>query len=189
MSHSLILVKHAPVTIDPTVQRELWHLSKEGIRCCLPLAKTLAGYAPTVLIASSVGNAQETARHVASVLLLPVTVAENIHENDRRGLPVVSASLFRKRMAMFFNEAEERIMGMESAHEAQQRFCQAIDRLVAEHENETIVVIAHGTVISLFAAAYNALEPFPFWQQLEQPSLAVFDLPGYQLRETITKVR
>ncbi|HEY3376595.1 MAG TPA: histidine phosphatase family protein [Armatimonadota bacterium] len=187
MAH-LILVKHSLVTVDPDVPRESWPLSEEGRRRCVPLAEALAAFAPTVLVSSLEGKAQQNAELIAPRLGLPVTVVEGLHENDRRGLPVVSTSLFRKRMAMFFKDWHERVMGMESAEEALLRFDTAVRGVVDAHPGETIVIIAHGAVIALFVAAHNQCDPFPYWQTLDLPSMAILTLPDFQLQETVARV-
>ncbi|MGI8553669.1 MAG: hypothetical protein ACR2PL_23210, partial [Dehalococcoidia bacterium] len=42
-----------------------------------------------------------------------------------------------------------------------------------QHLQKTIVIVAHGTIISLFAARHAFVEPFPLWQSLVLPSFVV----------------
>lgn len=190
MAPTLILIKHSLVTVNSAIPRDIWHLSEDGRRRCAPLADALAPYHPAMLIASVEPKALETAQLVGERLGIPVSVADELHENDRRGLPVVPIAMFRRRVIMFFEQPDERIMGMESANEARARFETAITQLLAAHPEETIAVVAHGVVITLFVTAHNpAVEPFKFWQQLEQPSMAVLSRPDFRLQDTIAHIR
>lgn len=51
------------------------------------------------------------------------------------------------------------------------------------HDEEVVVVVAHGTMISLFVARYNGVEPHGLWQRLGLPSLCVLAVPGFGMQE------
>jgi hypothetical protein len=60
------------------------------------------------------------------------------------------------------------VYGEESASAALARFSAALDRL-----DEGTVVVSHGTVISLYAAARSGRDAFELWSSLELPDLVV----------------
>ncbi len=61
----LILVKHSAVVVQPDVPAAQWRLSDVGRARCVSLARMLAEYAPTVIVASDEPKAVETADTVA----------------------------------------------------------------------------------------------------------------------------
>ncbi len=44
------------------------------------------------------------------------------------------------------------------------------------------MVVAHGTVITLFVARRAGLEPFPFWKRLGLPAFVALSLPDYAVQ-------
>ena len=49
-----------------------------------------------------------------------------------------------------------------------------------EVREETIAIIAHGTVITLFAAQYNLVSPFELWQTLTLPSFICMNSESFE---------
>lgn len=68
-------------------------------------------------------------------------------------------------------------MGTESARQAENRFQKAIELLLAEHPDETLAIVSHGTVMSLFAANYLQPSAQQIWRALQMPDLIIFKLP------------
>ena len=61
-------------------------------------------------------------------------------------------------MRRFFAEPDALVYGDETAEQARARFQGGIDQILADAApEENIAVIAHGTVIALYAAHYNHL--------------------------------
>jgi broad specificity phosphatase PhoE len=56
-----------------------------------------------------------------------------------------------------------------------------------QHKNKTIIIVAHGTVISLFVSRLAGTPDFPLWKELGLPSFVVLDLHSKALitRENI----
>lgn len=51
-----------------------------------------------------------------------------------------------------------------------------------------LVVVAHGTVISLFAGKYVGIDEFEPWRRLECPSLVVMTISDLEMREVEVSV-
>jgi broad specificity phosphatase PhoE len=184
----LLLVKHSLPEIDPRVPSLGWRLSEEGCRRCLPLADELAIHQPAVVVASREPKATETARLVADRLGTPLEVAEGLHENDRSGFAFLPAEEWEAAFARFFARPDGVIIGTESAHQAHQRFAAAIERVLERYPEDTVAVVAHGTVIALFVSRAVGVEPFPLWRRLGLPSVVVMSLPELDLCEVVVEV-
>jgi broad specificity phosphatase PhoE len=74
----------------------------------------------------------------------------------------------RRAVRELFERPNEVVFGEESAARALARFSTAVDGL-----GEKTVVVSHGTVISLYAAARTGRDAFELWSGLELPDLVV----------------
>ncbi len=135
------------------------------------------------IVASTEGKASETARLVAAELNLPCHTANNLHEHDRSGEPFNSPEQFQQLVRDFFACPDQLIFGNETANEALARFAQAVEHVLAEYATGNVAIVAHGTVISLFVAAHNRIDPFVLWQRLAMPSFVVLSVPQFALAE------
>ncbi len=61
-------------------------------------------------------------------------------------------------------------------------------KVTSTHTNKNIVVVSHGTVMSLFVSRHNPIEAFTFWQKLEMPAYLVLSTPHYKLLDVVVAV-
>jgi broad specificity phosphatase PhoE len=174
-------VKHSLPEIEPGVLSDRWRLSAEGRRRCGPLAEQLAIYQPAALVASREPKATETAALIGKRIGLPYETAEGLEENDRTGFSYLSPAQYEATLTDFFARPEERVVGRETARAAEERFTRAIEAVHGRLPGGNLVVVAHGTVITLFVARHTGIDPFPFWQRLGLPSFVVLAYPDYQV--------
>ena len=187
MEH-LLLVRHSLPDIDPSVAARHWELSDEGRRRCAALAEMLSAYHPAVVVSSAEPKAAETASIVAASLGLPLKTEVDLHEHERSHSTDFSQEEFQRAVARLFAQPDNLVFGNETAAQAQRRFGQAVDRLLARYPGETIAVVAHGTVISLFVAdRCSNVDGYTLWRQLGLPACVVLSLPDFAL-ETVASV-
>ena len=55
--------------------------------------------------------------------------------------------------------------------------------MLDEWEEDVVVIVAHGTVISVLVAQHNGIDAHEIWQGLGLPSFCVLSIPGLELRE------
>ncbi|MEH1963937.1 MAG: histidine phosphatase family protein [Nostoc sp.] len=182
----LILVRHSlPEKIVGVPARE-WHLSAEGQQRSHLLAQKLANYQPAIIAASTEPKAIETAQIIAQQFDKSVEVMEGLHEHNRSDLSFVEEKKFIETLAAFFAKPDELVMGLETATQAYQRFQQAVENIIAKTPNGDVIIVTHGTVMTLFIAAFTGKEAFQFWQQIEHPMGIVLPLPDLKSLEIIT---
>ena len=184
----LILVKHSLPVIDPSQPANRWPLSDEGRLRCLPLSDRLAQYQPAHLATSSEPKAIATAEIVSERLGTPFEVTEGLHEHDRSNEPFVEAVEFQAAVASFFDRPDELVMGRETASQAEMRFGEAVQRLLIGHTTGNVVIVAHGTVITLYVAQHAGVEPMPLWRRLGLPSFVVLSLPDLDMLDVVERV-
>jgi broad specificity phosphatase PhoE len=187
-SPHLILVKHSLPEIVPGEPAAAWRLSPEGRARCRPLAEKLAAYRPRIVVSSVEPKARETAEAVAATLGCGLEVVAGLQEHERSSVPFMSKDAFEAAVAAFFARPTELVFGEETADLAHVRFAAAVDGVLAHHAGQTVAIVAHGTVITLFAARATGLEPLSLWKTLGLPSFVVFSLPVLRLLRVVGSV-
>ena len=110
-----------------------------------------------------------------------------LHEHDRSNVPYLSHETFQASIRSFFQEPDQLVFGNETANQAYARFYQAIHSILNENVRKTVVVVTHGTVISLFVARLTGSSDLELWHKLGLPSFVAMDLHSNTLilRSTI----
>ena len=131
-------------------------------------------------------KATETAAVFGQAFRVPVVSVAGLHEHDRRGTPLLPAGAFDQAMQSFFSQAAECVFGNESADAARTRFERGLIPLVSDGSDD-IVVVTHGTVLTLAVAARCHLDPYEFWKRLGLPCAVSLILPDWAL-DRVTNV-
>ena len=186
--NSLILVKHSLPEIVEHIPASQWNLSDEGKRRARVLADRLRYYQPEVILTSVEPKAMQTAEILANALQLAMQVAANLHEHERNKTGFLSQGVFEAKIQEFFENPDRLVLGNETADQAHDRFRHAIDSLVNRHRNQNVVMVAHGTVISLFVSRLTGLPAFLLWKELGLPSYIVLDRQSHTIlaKQSIT---
>ena len=184
---TLILVKHAAPEIVPSVAANRWHLSDEGRRMSEALASALIAYQPDCVATSAEPKALETGRIIAHQLGLPIETVDGLHEHERRSVGYLSRLEIQLSMARLFAEPDQRVFGEETADEACDRFMEAIQRVLAQHCRMNVVVVAHGTVISLAVSHWTGTDAYSLWQRLGFASFVVVSHPDFALLKVVER--
>jgi broad specificity phosphatase PhoE len=162
----VLLVRHSVPAIDREVPAEEWRLSAEGRSRCEALAARLATHEPQTIVASPEPKARETAELVGAQLGLAVRESDDLREQARRTVGWLVREELEAAIRALFERPNEVVFGEESAADALTRFSRAVAGL-----GPGAVVVSHGTVISLYAAAQTGRHAFDIWRSLELPDL------------------
>ena len=188
MAH-LILVRHSISAPNPDVDARNWALTNAGQDLCLPLANQLAKYQPDIIITSDEPKAIETGRITGTHLDISVHEMENLHEHERLGVPWFdSVDAFNTAVEQLLVQPELLVFGQETAIQALKRFSKAVDEVLAFYPEQNVVIVTHGTVMSLFIGQCAEIDPYPFWRRLGMPAFAVIDLPDFTLTRVVERV-
>jgi broad specificity phosphatase PhoE len=188
-SHRLILVKHAMPEIDPQLPAPRWPLSSAGREASVALARRLERYRPTRVVTSVEPKAAETGAIVAAALGLPVSTAPGLHEHDSGDVPFMGAEAWNAAVAEVFARPEEVVLGRDSANDAADRFASAVAAVQIDHPTDTILIAAHGRVISLAVARANGIDGFDLWRRLGLPSFVVVGPSDWRVIEVVDGVK
>jgi broad specificity phosphatase PhoE len=184
----LIFIRHSAVSKDPNISPHDWPLSEDGrsrTHALLPRLTPVSEAPPTRFITSHEPKAMETGQILADALDKPCTTAPGLQEHDRLGTPYyANQAEFENIISRLFTQPTELVFGNETADQARTRFTQAIHTLLAQHPTDTLAIVTHGTVLTLFLAHHNPqLDPIPFWRNLQLPDLVIVSLPDMKILE------
>lgn len=175
--------------VDVETPAHEWRLRPEGVTGANTLAERLrtAHYRPTKIVASLEPKATQTGSIIAEKLHLPFATVEGLHEHDRRTTGFLSTEVFAAGMRDLFAHPDAVVFGNESASAALARFAKAVDEVVSE-ETGDVVVVSHGTVMSLFVASRARVDASELWAALGLPSYVSLELPNHRIVEIVARV-
>jgi broad specificity phosphatase PhoE len=90
-------------------------------------------------------------------------------------------AVLEARIEQMFAQPEKLVHGEETGDQARERFAAAIDRQRGACAEGTLVLVAHGRVIALWASRELGVEAMPLWRRLGLPSALVIGDDGYEI--------
>jgi broad specificity phosphatase PhoE len=175
-------VRHSVPEIRREVPAASWVLSEAGASRASAFAARVDPGTATTVFASEEPKAVGTAQALADAWGLPVQAVPGLQEHERPQAQMLSRDAFEDRIREMFARPGDLVFGAETADAARRRFTTAVMRLVMRSP-EDVVVVSHGTVMTLFVAAATGMEPFAFWKSLEMPSAVVLSIPELALTQ------
>jgi broad specificity phosphatase PhoE len=172
---SLILVRHAAPLIAPGVPPPQWGLSPEGRADAEGLAARVAALKPVAVCASTEPKAIETGRILARPLGLALDTDPAFDEHRREDWPFEPDAAVRDaRMLRVLSDFGVSVDGAEVGAAAAARFAAGVEARRAR----PLVIVTHGTIISLYLAWIASLEPQALWRSLKLPEALVLNGSG-----------
>jgi broad specificity phosphatase PhoE len=147
------------------------------------LAERLNQYQPEVIVSSVEPKAKETAEIIARKHNLELQIVEGLHEHDRSKVAYLPKDEFQVAVRAFFEKPDRLIFGSETADQCHARFQRAVHSILDQNLDKTVVIVAHGTVISLFVSRLTGISDLFLWNELGLPSFVVIDLQSAVLIE------
>ena len=180
MTCSLLLIRHAAPQVDPSTPAHTWWLSDKGRQSCYELAERLRPRCPTRILTSTEPKAQQTGQIIATVLQIPSATWPDLHEHDRSNVTGLDQETFQAQVIQLLTHPETHLFGRETGAQAQQRFTRAIHSARAAYPTDTLALVTHGTVMTLFVTAHNpTIEPVSWWQNLRLPDAYCLSEPAF----------
>lgn len=180
----LILVKHAMPVITPGAPPSSWPLSAEGWDAARTLAVKLRPYDPAAIVGSGEDKAFDTARAMGEVLGLAASRDAGLNEHANETGLFLDREELERRIERLFVETQALVYGEETGDAARDRFSAAIARQRRAHPAGTLVLVAHGRVISLWASRRLGVEAMPLWRSLGLASALVTEGDRYEIVAT-----
>ena len=173
--------------IDPSKPASTWRLGNVGRHRAEVLATKLRLFSPELIWSSREPKALETASIVAKRFDVTVRLADGLEEHHRDEVPYLPKREFENAVEAFFHHPHQLVLGSETAQQACERFTASIQNVMKTGQKD-IIVITHGTVISLFAASVAKVHSMSLWHQLGLPSYVVLTLPSMKIQTIVGSV-
>lgn len=181
MTKYLILVKHSLPEVVASLPANQWRLSSEGRTRAQRLAEKLVCYHPELIVCSNESKAKETAEIIVRIHQMEMHVVDGLHEHDRSNVPYLSGEQFQASVREFFQKPDTLVFGKETANQAHARFERAVHAVLSACVDKTVIIVAHGTVISLYVSRLTGISDLLLWNELDLPSFVVIDLQSNKL--------
>lgn len=183
MNH-LIFVRHSQTAKEPHVPSHNWLLSKEGKEKAKELAAQLSEYEIDLIITSKEDKTRETANIIKHELKLkPVVEMDDLEETRRTSVPFFSdPEKFKGEIKNAMERMDDIVFGEESFAAAQKRFIRSVNLILKEYaDKETVVVVTHGTVLSLYLEHLTRIKAYKFWHRMNMPHYYIWNREEMQL--------
>ena len=185
----IILVRHSETRKEPHVPSYKWVLSREGKEKAKKLASQLSEYDIELIITSKEDKTRETANIIKHELKLkPVVEMDDLEETKRVSVPFYEdPEKFKAEIKKAMEMPDAIVFGEESFAAAQKRFVKTIGIILKEHsEKQTVAIVTHGTVLSLFLEHLTRIKAYKFWHIMNLPQFYVWNLDEMQLWPGLT---
>ena len=180
----LILVKHSLPAIVENVPAREWNLSSEGKIRARRLAEELELYQPEIILTSVEPKARQTAEILAEHFHLEFAAVNCLHEHDRSGIPFYSTDEFQSHVRELFAKPNTLVFGNETGLQALERFRKTIESILESYKSKNVIIVSHGTVISLFISWLTGIDGYLLWKELGLPSFVALDMQSKTLLKT-----
>jgi broad specificity phosphatase PhoE len=169
-----VLVRHAQVRLDPELPPRLWELTAEGRTGAERLARLPVFAGVEAAFTSPEPKARATAEPVAKAAGVVLRVEQDLREAERCASLVDDRARFVAQIAAWLDGAP--LPGWEARDAAAARIVACVARLLHELSGD-VVLVSHGTVLSLYLAWLRGEERVALaeWEAIPLPAVAVVD--------------
>jgi broad specificity phosphatase PhoE len=168
MKNKYIFLRHAETLKDPNTHPKDWLLTPDALQIVNKYIEEGKFANVTKIYSSTEPKAVATGKPISAKLEAEINELENFVEVKREKKFLTDEEFLaqKKKEVENLGTVEN---GVESGGDALNRFEEGIDKLESEFNGETILVISHGTVMSIyFAKLLNELpNVFDRWQKLK----------------------
>jgi broad specificity phosphatase PhoE len=168
MKNKYLILRHAETIKDPDKHPKDWLLVPDALEKINEYIDSDKFFKITRIISSTEPKAIVTGKPISEFFNLPITEMEEFVE-VKREKKFLSDEEFLTQKQKELEIRNERINGIESGNEAIVRFNLGIEKLEKEFKNESILIITHGTIMTLFLADHknDFLNVFENWKNLK----------------------
>ncbi|MGO7582690.1 histidine phosphatase family protein [Rhizobium ruizarguesonis] len=186
MESRIVLVRHSIPSIEVDRPSIDWSLSAAGKAAAIELAKYLSGFRVTEILSSPEKKAHQTAALIADRLALPICLDSDLREHGRSKVGYLARTDFEAGITRLLEHPHQLTFGDESADAVFNRMAQAVARARGAQPSGDLMIVTHGTAMSIYAARVLRGDPLVFWRSLSMPTavvlnaneMKVIDVPG-----------
>lgn len=176
MKNKYLILRHAETIKDPNMHPKDWLLTPDALEKINQYMSEGIFNNLTKIFSSAEPKAVATSKPVSTYLNLPISEMEEFVE-VRREKKFLTDEEFLLQKQQELEIRTEKVNGVESGDEALARFLSGIEKLENEFTNEDILIITHGTIMTLFLTSYknDFSNIFENWKNLRFCELVEFN--------------
>jgi broad specificity phosphatase PhoE len=151
MRNKYLILRHAETIKDPNSHPKDWQLTPDALEKINEYILLGKFSNLTKIISSSEPKAVATGKPIAEYLKLPILEMEEFVEVKREKKFFTDEEfLIQKEKELY--KRNEKVNGVESGNGAIARFKTGIEKIEQKYAEENILIITHGTIMTLFLA-------------------------------------
>lgn len=170
---NIIFIHHAPTKIDAHTSAKNWLLSEDSVRLCQLLAKKIEHYAIGKIYTSTEMKAKLTGQYISEALKLDTTIISDNLQETASSKFYDSEQEFRATVKLAMQNPDTLLFGDETFTDAKKRFSAQVEILAQNHPQETITIVTHGRILSMYLGDIMPENPEIIWERLHMPAYAV----------------
>lgn len=172
----IIFVRHCDTLKDPNKNASFWELSDAGKEQATNLAKNNLLQKAELIYASNEIKTSLSITPLAQKLNLNILINEDLGE-VRRGDKFLSKEEFELEKNKQLEDLNYPAFGGETGNDALERFEKAINQIILENKEKTIIIVSHGTILNLyFAKLLNKFDELKDrWSQTKFGAIGIVD--------------
>jgi broad specificity phosphatase PhoE len=178
----LYLIRHPRTHVDPSRQAHEWAISDQGRAQVHALTEAPFWKNVVAIYSSNQAKAIEPARTIGQHYGIPVTSMPGLAEVQRGTEIYHSTGDYNTILSKFFSSPDFSVQGWEQAASALTRFQQAISEILANHPAQSVAIVSHGTILTLYTAMLQGQSPtLQRWKGIDFASVGAVDIASMQL--------
>jgi broad specificity phosphatase PhoE len=178
----LYLIRHPRTHVDPTRPPHEWQLSEQGRAQVKALAAASFWQQVTGLYSSDQPKAMGAAGTIGAQHQIPVGSLAGLAEVSRGHEVYHSAGDYDKILGQFFAFPDHAIAGWERGTDALRRFANSVNYIINQHPNQSIALLSHGTILTLYTAMLDQHPPtLARWRSISFATVAAVEIESQHL--------
>jgi 2,3-bisphosphoglycerate-dependent phosphoglycerate mutase len=164
----ILLIRHAESQPSRELPEADWPLSLTGVRQAQELAEALQRWQIDAVFSSPYARAKATIEPFAQAVGLQVHVLATLRE---RKLTEGHWDDWLALLQQAWSDFSLALPHGESSYDCQQRVCQCLAQLAADHRGQTLLVCSHGNAIALYLNSIDQAFGFEAWAVMQNPDV------------------
>ena len=164
----IFLLRHAESIASQDIPEADWPLSPAGVRQAQHLAAALQPLQIDAVFSSPYVRAKATIEPFAQAAGLSVQVMAELRERQLTAGQRDDWFAILQRAWADFSFA---LPQCESGYACQQRICQCLAQLAANHRGQTLLICSHGNAIALYLNSIESSFGFAAWATMQNPDI------------------
>ena len=185
MNNTFYMLRHGETQFTREKTSNEWSLSPNGISQVIEVSESGCFDDIDVIVSSMEEKALQTAMLIANRVHKEISVNFDLGEHDRRNSGFLEQNEFDEAIQYAFTNMDQSKRRWETAQDALDRFTNAVNEIDSKYEASNILVVSHGTVLSLyFANKMRTLDNvYDRWKTLDYCSWSI--VQGRQVMKDI----